>query len=124
MVGPWQVPVADAAVTASSFVGYFGEAMAMGERPLLSLVDSPASGRMAIAEAITNIACAQISKLSDVKLSANWMVASGFCSEDAKLLRDCSSGRNGVMPPVRYLHSCWKGFNVHANCLGGKWKRA
>ena len=85
MVGPWQVPVADAAVTASSFVGYFGEAMAMGERPLLSLVDSPASGRMAIAEAITNIACAQISKLSDVKLSANWMVASGFCSEDAKL---------------------------------------
>ena len=87
MVGPWQVPVADAAVTASSFVGYSGEAMAMGERPLLSLVDSPASGRMAIAEAITNIMCAEINKLSDIKLSANWMVASGFGTEDAKLYK-------------------------------------
>ena len=85
MVGPWQVPVADAAVTANSFVGYSGEAMAMGERPLLSLINPAASGRMAIAEAITNISSAAVSDLTDIKLSANWMVAAGYGYEDAKL---------------------------------------
>ncbi len=85
MVGPWQVPVADAAVTASSFDSYHGEAMAMGERTPLALLDAPASGRMAVAEAVTNIASADIAKLSDVKLSANWMVAAGHGNEDAKL---------------------------------------
>ncbi|MBD21969.1 MAG: phosphoribosylformylglycinamidine synthase [Rhodospirillaceae bacterium] len=85
MVGPWQVPVADAAVTASSFVGYSGEAMAMGERPLLSLINPAASGRMAISEAITNISSTAVSALADIKLSANWMVASGYGYEDAKL---------------------------------------
>ena len=85
MVGPWQVPVADAAVTASSFDTYHGEAMAMGERTPLALLDAPASGRMAIAEAITNIASADIDKMSDIKLSANWMVAAGHGNEDAKL---------------------------------------
>jgi phosphoribosylformylglycinamidine synthase len=85
MVGPWQVPVADAAVTASSFDSYHGEAMAMGERTPIALLDAPASGRMAIAEAITNIASADINKISDIKLSANWMVAAGHGSEDAKL---------------------------------------
>ncbi len=85
MVGPWQVPVADAAVTASSYVGYTGEAMAMGERTPLALFDAPASGRMAIAEAITNIASTDIEKLGDIKLSANWMVAAGHGAEDAKL---------------------------------------
>ena len=85
MIGPWQVPVADAAVTASSFIGYSGEAMAMGERPLLSLVDSAASGRMAIGEAITNIASTEIENIADIKLSANWMVACGHGHEDAKL---------------------------------------
>ena len=85
MVGPWQVPVADAAVTASSYVGYTGEAMAMGERTPLALFDGPASGRMAIAESITNIASADIDSLSDIKLSANWMVAAGHGAEDAKL---------------------------------------
>lgn len=85
MVGPWQVPVADAAITASSFNAYSGEAMSMGERTPLALFDAPASGRMAIAEAITNIASADIAKLNDVKLSANWMVAAGHGSEDQKL---------------------------------------
>ncbi len=85
MVGPWQVPVADAAVTASSFLGYTGEAMAMGERTPLALLDAPASGRMAIAEAITNIVCANIESLNDIKLSANWMVAAGHGHEDEKL---------------------------------------
>ena len=85
MVGPWQVPVADAAITTSSFTSYCGEAMAMGERSPLALFNAPASGRMAIGEAITNIACAEIARLNDIKLSANWMVAAGHGSEDQKL---------------------------------------
>ena len=85
MVGPWQVPVADAAVTAMSFDSDFGEAMAVGERTPAALINAPAAGRMAVAEAITNIACASIAKLSDVRLSANWMAAAGFPGEDANL---------------------------------------
>jgi phosphoribosylformylglycinamidine synthase len=85
LVGPWQVPVADAAVTATSYNHYTGEAMAMGERTPLALFDAAASGRMAIAEAITNIASSAIDKIGDIKLSANWMVASGYGCEDAKL---------------------------------------
>ncbi|MDG2421374.1 MAG: phosphoribosylformylglycinamidine synthase [Gammaproteobacteria bacterium] len=85
MIGPWQVPVSDVAVTASSFIHYTGEAMAIGERTLLSLFNGPASGRMAVAEAITNIASASVEKLGDIKLSANWMVAAGHGHEDAKL---------------------------------------
>jgi phosphoribosylformylglycinamidine synthase len=85
MVGPWQVPVADAAVTAAAFDGYAGEAMAMGERAPLALLDAAASARMAVAEAITNIASAPIARLSDVKLSANWMAPAGHPGEDARL---------------------------------------
>ena len=85
MVGPWQVPVADCAVTATAFTATTGEAMSMGERPLLALLNAPASGRMAVGEAITNIAAASISKLSDVRLSANWMAACGQNDEDARL---------------------------------------
>ena len=85
MVGPWQVPVADCAVTCSDFDGYFGEAMAMGERTPLALLDAPASGRMAIGETLTNIAAARIEKIADIKLSANWMSAAGHPGEDARL---------------------------------------
>jgi phosphoribosylformylglycinamidine synthase len=87
MVGPWQVPVADAAVTTQAFDTYHGEAMAMGERTPLALLDAPASGRMAIAEALTNIACARIAQLSDVRLSANWMAAAGYAGEDHNLFK-------------------------------------
>ena len=85
MVGPWQVPVADCAVTAMSFEGILGEAMAMGERTPLAVIDAAASGRMAIGEAITNIAAAPIRAISDIKLSANWMAACGQPGEDAAL---------------------------------------
>ena len=85
MVGPWQVPVADVAVTASGFYAYCGEAMAMGERSPLALIDGPASGRMAVGEALTNLAAARIAALNDVKLSANWMAAAGSLGEDAVL---------------------------------------
>ncbi|MFT6917008.1 MAG: phosphoribosylformylglycinamidine synthase [Motiliproteus sp.] len=85
MVGPWQVPVADCAVTTAAYDSYAGEAMAMGERTPLALIDGPASGRMAIAETITNMAGARIGKLGDIKLSANWMCAAGHPGEDEKL---------------------------------------
>lgn len=84
MVGPWQVPVADCAVTAISFEGHAGEAMSMGERTPIAVIDSAAASRMAIAEAITNLAAADI-ELERVKLSANWMAACGVAGEDAKL---------------------------------------
>jgi len=85
MVGPWQVPVADAAVTTSSFDTCAGEAMAMGERTPIAVLDAPASGRMAIGEAITNIASTDVRRLQDIRLSANWMVAAGHGDEDARL---------------------------------------
>ncbi len=85
MVGPWQVPVADCAITLTDYDGYAGEVMAIGERPPLALLNPAASARMAVSEAITNIAAAPIAKLSDVKLSANWMAAAGHPGEDAAL---------------------------------------
>jgi phosphoribosylformylglycinamidine synthase len=84
MVGPWQVPVADCAVTMMSFDGYAGEAMAIGERTPLAVIDAAAASRIAIGEAITNIAAADV-ELERVKLSANWMAACGLPGEDAKL---------------------------------------
>nr|WP_289815017.1 phosphoribosylformylglycinamidine synthase [Delftia tsuruhatensis] len=84
MVGPWQVPVADVAVTLADFQGFKGEAMAMGERTPLAAINAPASGRMAVAEAITNMLAAPI-ELSRVKMSANWMAACGEPGEDAAL---------------------------------------
>ncbi len=84
MVGPWQVPVADCAVTLADYKGFAGEAMSMGERTPLAALDAPASGRMAVAEAITNLLAAPL-ELPRVKLSANWMAACGESGEDAAL---------------------------------------
>jgi len=85
MVGPWQVPVADCAVTLADFTHVHGQAMALGERTPLAVLDAPASGRMAVAEAITNLAAADVQRLEDVKLSANWMAACGVAGQDAAL---------------------------------------
>ncbi|MCB1985132.1 MAG: phosphoribosylformylglycinamidine synthase [Burkholderiales bacterium] len=85
MVGPWQIPVADVAVTMMGYQTYFGEAFSIGERTPLALIDSAAAARMAVGEAITNIAAAAIQQLGDVKLSANWMAAAGHPGEDAGL---------------------------------------
>ena len=87
MVGPWQVPVADCAVTTVTYDSYAGEAMAKGERTPLALINAPASGRMAIGEAITNICASRIADIKDIKLSANWMCAAGSPGEDEKLYR-------------------------------------
>ncbi|MCO4812156.1 MAG: phosphoribosylformylglycinamidine synthase [Gammaproteobacteria bacterium] len=85
LVGPWQVPVSDVAITSSGYSNVTGEAMAMGERTPLAATNAPASGRMAVAESITNIAAAPIEDLSKVRLSANWMAAAGHPGEDANL---------------------------------------
>jgi len=85
LVGPWQVPVSDVAITASGFGALTGEAMAMGERTPLAVTNAPASGRMAVTESLTNIAAALIDDISKVRLSANWMAAAGHPGEDANL---------------------------------------
>ncbi len=85
MVGRWQVPVADVGVTVADHFGVAGEAMAMGERTPVAVLDAPASGRLAIAEAITNILAADVADLADIRLSANWMAACGEPGEDASL---------------------------------------
>ncbi|WFB37852.1 phosphoribosylformylglycinamidine synthase [Kiritimatiellota bacterium B12222] len=85
MVGPWQTPVADVAVTSSSMDSTTGEAMGLGERTPIAILNAPASGRMAIGECLTNMAAANIADIGDIKLSANWMVAAGEAGEDANL---------------------------------------
>jgi phosphoribosylformylglycinamidine synthase len=85
MVGPWQVPVSDVAVTLADFDGFKGEAMAMGERTPLAMFNASASGRMAIAEALTNLVAADVQQIEDIKLSANWMAACGAPGQDAAL---------------------------------------
>ena len=87
MVGKYQTPVADCAVTMMGFNTHRGEAMAMGEKPTVALFDAPASGRMAIGETITNLAAVNIGKIGNIKLSANWMAACGVAGEDEKLYR-------------------------------------
>lgn len=85
MIGPWQVPVSDVAITLASFGTHAGEAMSIGERTPLALLDSSAAARMAVGEAITNLCAAPVESLETVKLSANWMAACGHPGEDAKL---------------------------------------
>jgi phosphoribosylformylglycinamidine synthase len=85
MVGPWQVPVADVAVTTAGLDTHLGEAMSMGERTPVATLDGPASAALAVAEAITNLIAAPVSSLQDIKLSANWMCAAGYRGDDAVL---------------------------------------
>lgn len=85
MVGRWQVPVADYGMTLGDYEGYRGEAMAMGERSPVALIDAPASGRMAVGEALTNLMSASVGRIDQVNLSANWMAACGHPGEDARL---------------------------------------
>ena len=100
MVGPWQVPVADVGVTCADYEGYAGEAMALGERTPIALVNAAASGRMAIGEAITNIAASQIEKMADIRLSANWMAAAGHDGEDALLFETVKAVGEEVCPAL------------------------
>ena len=99
-VGPWQVPVADVAVTCSDYKGYTGEAMSMGERTPVALLSGPASGRIAICEAITNILAADVKHLSDIRLSANWMSPAGHSGEDANLFATVQSVGEELCPEL------------------------
>ncbi len=99
MVGPWQVPVADCAVTLADYAGLRGEAMAMGERTPLAVIDAPAAGRMAVAESITNLLAAPI-ELARVKLSCNWMAACGEPGEDAALYDTVRAVGLGLCPAL------------------------
>jgi len=85
LVGPHQLPVADAGVTLADYTGYAGEALSMGERTPVALLDSKAAARLAVGEALTNLASAPVARLGDVRLSANWMAAAGYPGEDAAL---------------------------------------
>lgn len=91
LVGPWQVAVADCAVTLSDHDGTRGEAMAMGERTPIAAIDAAASGRMAVGEALTNLAAADVARIEDIKLSANWMAACGAPGQDAALFDTVSA---------------------------------
>ncbi len=99
-VGPWQVPVADVAVTCSDYKGYTGEAMSMGERAPVALLSGPASGRMAICEAITNMLAADVKQLSDIRLSANWMSPAGYNGEDANLFATVQAVGDELCPDL------------------------
>ena len=100
MVGPWQVPVADVAVTLADHVGFAGEAMATGERMPVASVDAPASGRMAVGEALTNLLAAPLSSLTGVKLSCNWMAACGEDGEDAALFDTVEAVAMQLLPEL------------------------
>jgi len=100
MVGPWQVPVADVAVTASDYDHYTGEAMAVGERTPVALLDGPASGRMAVGEAVTNLAAACIAGIGRIRLSANWMAPAGHPGEDARLYDTVKAVGEGLCPSL------------------------
>ncbi len=100
MVGPWQIPVSDVAVTTAGFNTLQGEAFAIGEKAPLALVDAPASGRMAIGESITNIAAASIPSLSNLKLSANWMAPAGHPGEDAALFETVKAVGMSLCPAL------------------------
>ena len=100
MVGPWQVPVSDVAATSASFDGYAGEAMAMGERTPVACINAAASGRLAIGEAVTNMAAAPIGGTGDIRLSANWMAAAGHPGEDENLYETVRSVGMDLCPKL------------------------
>ncbi|MGO9804090.1 MAG: phosphoribosylformylglycinamidine synthase [Steroidobacteraceae bacterium] len=100
LVGRWQVPVSDAAVTLADYEGVAGEALAMGERTPVALLDAPASGRLAVAEAVTNILAADVGSLSRIRLSANWMAASGEPGEDAALYATVAAVAKELCPQL------------------------
>jgi phosphoribosylformylglycinamidine synthase len=118
MVGPWQVPVADVAVTAMGYDTLRGEAFAMGERTPLALLDAPASGRMAVGEAITNLAAADVGDIGRIKLSANWMAAAGH-GRGRGAVRHREGRRHRLLPGARRGDSGRQGFAVDAHKMGG-----
>ncbi len=127
MVGPWQVPVADCAITTMDYAGFRGEAMTMGERTPLAVIDAPASGRMAVGEAVTNLAAAPVASLDTLKLSANWMPVAAPAKTPRCSIPCGPSAWNCA--GARHRHSGRQGFAVDAHEMGKttgsrkKWSR-
>jgi phosphoribosylformylglycinamidine synthase len=127
LVGPWQVPVSDVAVTIADHQGHAGEAMAMGERTPVAVINAPASGRLAVGEAITNILAADIDSLSRIRLSANWMAACGEPGEDAALYETVRAvGKElcpalGIAIPVGKdslsMRTVWRDGDIHKSVV-------
>ena len=117
MVGPWQLPLADCAITLSGFDGYVGEAMAIGERTPLALLDAAAAARMAVGEAITNLCAAPVESLDRIKLSANWMAAAGHPGEDALLFDAVKAVGMELCPRARTEHPGRQGLAVDAGAV-------
>ena len=115
LVGPWQVPVSDVAVTAAGYEGYTGEAFAMGERTPVAIHDGPASARLAVAEAVLNIAAADVAALSDIRLSANWMAAAGPRRRRLCALRHGARRRRGALPGARDRRARRQGLIIYAH---------
>ncbi|GIT15400.1 MAG: hypothetical protein CM1200mP36_11560 [Gammaproteobacteria bacterium] len=118
LIGPWQIPVSDVAVTTSSYCGYTGEAMAMGERTPVAIRAGVASARLAVGEAITNLAAADVSRLSDVRLSANWMAAAGHRDDDYVLFEMVKTIGEEICPALGVSIPVGKDSLFHANRLG------
>lgn len=124
MVGPWQVPVADAGVTLTDYDGYTGEALAMGERAPVALLNPAASARMAVGETVLNLASAPIRQLDEIKLSANWMAAAGQPGEDQALHEAVLALGMELCPQLKLtipvgkdsmsMHTAWEGRSVTA----------
>ena len=124
MVGPWQVPVSDVAVTLAGFRTYRGEAMAMGERSPVALINPAASARLAVAEALTNLFAADVEALERVVLSANWMAAAGPGRGGAGAVRCSAVGGPRSLPRAGHRHSGRQGQPVHGHPLAGAGRRA
>ena len=125
MVGPWQVPVSDLAVTVNSFLGYQGQALAMGERAPLAMIDPVASARMAVGEAITNIAAAPIDEISQVILSANWMAAANFPGEVVNLYEAIQAVAKELCPALGICIPVGKdSLSMHTSWQDGNQKRS
>ncbi len=120
MVGPWQVPVADCAVTIADFDGYAGEAMAMAERAPVALLSSADAARLAVGEAITNLAAASIASLGEIRLSANWMAAVNHPGEDAALFDAVKAVGMELCPAAGDLDPGRQGLAVDADRVAGR----
>ena len=117
LVGPWQVPVSDVAVTAAGYEGYTGEAFAMGERTPVAIHDGPASARLAVAEAVLNIAAADVAALGDIRLSANWMAAAGHGDDDYALYAMVRAVGEELCPALGLGRARRQGLLIYAHRL-------
>ena len=115
MIGPLQIPVADNAITMTNYNEVTGEAMAMGERSPVALINPQAAGRLAIVEALLNLLSSGVQKLSSIKLSANWMAAPNTTKTNSSLFNTVKTVRRRYLPKMEFDHTSWKRFSFNGN---------